>query len=229
MKSRSCSRSAWALGLSSKSTADTSFESQGGPCRLRHLLVTGGRAWSPSLWGTPARRRVLRRARHDTPYGPRMETETVGGIAQDHVARWLAEHVAGLAPPFRYELIAGGRSNLTYDVLDANGRRVVLRRPPLGNVLQSAHDMGREHRIIAALASTDVPVAEALGYCEDPSVNGAPFYVMGSVAGAVLATIVDAEKYPEGSRRPAAEDLVDVMCRLHAVDPDAVGLGALAR
>jgi aminoglycoside phosphotransferase (APT) family kinase protein len=96
-------------------------------------------------------------------------------------------------------------------------------------VLQSAHDMGREHRIIAALRDTDVPVANALGLCDDVEVNGAPFYLMDFVEGAVLATIHDAEAFPEASRRAAADDLVDVMGRLHAVDPDAVGLGTLGR
>ena len=105
----------------------------------------------------------------------------------------------------------------------------MLRRPPLGHVLQSAHDMGREHRIIDALRDTDVPVANALGLCEDVAVNGAPFYLMDFVEGAVLATFDDAEAFPEASRRPAADDLIDVMGRLHAVDPDAVGLGTLGR
>jgi aminoglycoside phosphotransferase (APT) family kinase protein len=155
--------------------------------------------------------------------------ENDAGVDLPRVTAWMVEHVAGVEPPFTVEFISGGRSNLTYRIVDAAGRELVLRRPPLGNVLQSAHDMGREHRIIAALAATDVPVADALGYCDDPSVNGAPFYVMSFVAGAVLATIADAEAYPESSRRPAANDLIDVMCRLHAVDPDAVGLETLAR
>ena len=105
----------------------------------------------------------------------------------------------------------------------------MLRRPPLGHVLQSAHDMGREHRIIDALRDTDVPVANALGLCDDVDVNGAPFYLMDFVEGAVLATFDDAAAFPEASRRPAADDLIDVMGRLHAVDPDAVGLGTLGR
>ena len=88
--------------------------------------------------------------------------------------------------PFEFTLIAGGRSNLTFTVTDANGRRFVLRRPPLGAVLATAHDMAREHRIIAAVGTTDVPVPPALGLCTDESVNGAPFYVMGYVDGVVL-------------------------------------------
>ena len=151
------------------------------------------------------------------------------GVDVPRVTEWIVEHVPGVAAPLVFEFIAGGRSNLTYRVVDAAGRELVLRRPPLGNLLHTAHDMGREHRIIAALAPTDVPVAEALGHCDDPAVTGAPFYVMAFVPGVVLATIADAEAYPTASRGPVADDLVDVLCRLHAVDPDAVGLGTLAR
>jgi aminoglycoside phosphotransferase (APT) family kinase protein len=89
--------------------------------------------------------------------------------------------------------------------------------------------MGREHRIIAALAATDVPVAPAIGFCADEAVNGAPFYVMGYVAGSVLATRDDALAYPEALRRPATEHFMDVLARLHRVDPDDVGLTTLGR
>jgi aminoglycoside phosphotransferase (APT) family kinase protein len=156
-------------------------------------------------------------------------TDVGAGIDLPRVTDWIAAHVTGVVPPFTARFISGGRSNLTYQLVDAAGRAIVLRRPPLGHVLQSAHDMGREHRIIDALRDTDVPVANALGLCEDGTVNGAPFYLMDYVAGAVLATRDDAEAYPAASRRPAADDLIDVMGRLHAVDPDAVGLGTLGR
>ena len=154
---------------------------------------------------------------------------TIPGSTCPRVTEWMVGNIPDVVAPLAVEFISGGRSNLTYRIVDGAGRQLVLRRPPLGNVLQSAHDMGREHRIIAALAPTDVPVAEALGYCDDVTVNGAPFYVMGFVGGAVLATITDAEAYPEASRRPASDDLIDVLCRLHAVDPDEVGLETLAR
>src|SRR3954453_20227351 len=108
------------------------------------------------------------------------------GIERERVDPWLAEPVAGVSAPFAYRLIAGGRSNLTYEVTDGAGRRFVLRRPPLGNLLQSAHDMGREHRLIRALAPTPVPVPSPLAFCEDASVTGAPFYVMTFVDGVVL-------------------------------------------
>jgi aminoglycoside phosphotransferase (APT) family kinase protein len=159
-----------------------------------------------------------------------METETLSGIAREKVDPWLAGHVAGVQPPFEYRLIAGGRSNLTYAVSDGDGRRFVLRRPPLGHVLQSAHDMGREHRIISALAPTAVPVPEPLAFCEDPAVNDAPFYVMGFVDGHVLDDARGAELHlDKAARSQASDSIIDVLVELHAVDPDAVGLGDLGR
>jgi aminoglycoside phosphotransferase (APT) family kinase protein len=159
-----------------------------------------------------------------------MSAETVSGIATRRVDAWLAEHVEDLEPPFRYGPISGGRSNLTFAVRDANGRRVVLRRPPLGGVLQSAHDMGREHRIISALGPTPVPVPEALGYCDDPAVNGAPFYVMDYVDGVVLHDALDVPAGLGAEQRVTLGcSLVDVLADLAAVDPDVVGLGDLGR
>lgn len=151
------------------------------------------------------------------------------GIDVPKVSAWLAAHVEGAEPPFVFELIAGGRSNLTYLVTDANGVRRVLRRPPLGHVLATAHDMAREHRIIAAVGTTAVPVAPALGLCEDLEVNGSPFYVMGFVDGVVLDSADKADLLPLDLRPVAAHHLIDVLADLHAVDVDAVGLGDLAR
>jgi aminoglycoside phosphotransferase (APT) family kinase protein len=159
-----------------------------------------------------------------------MGAQTLSGIAQDRVDAWLAEHVDAVQPPFRYSLIAGGRSNLTFEVVDGRGRRFVLRRPPLGGVLQSAHDMGREHRIISALAPTRVPVPEPLGYCDDAEVNGAPFYVMDYVEGVVLAEASDVgPELGERERECIAASMVDTLAELGAVNPDAVGLGDLGR
>ncbi|MEP6658825.1 MAG: phosphotransferase family protein [Acidimicrobiales bacterium] len=152
------------------------------------------------------------------------------GVNRDAVSAWLTAHVDGAVAPFTFELIAGGHSNLTYAVTGADGRRVVLRRPPLGHVLASAHDMGREHRIISALAGTKVPVAPALGYCDDIEVNGAPFYVMGFVDSFVVRDQATARAVLEpAARRHAGESLADTLAAIHAVDPDAVGLGDLGR
>ncbi|HZU73970.1 MAG TPA: phosphotransferase family protein [Acidimicrobiales bacterium] len=152
------------------------------------------------------------------------------GIDEPRVGAWLEANIAGARGPFSYELIAGGRSNLTFKVTDSAGRHYVLRRPPISHVLPTAHDMGREHRIISALGPTPVPVAPALGYCDDESVNGRPFYVMGHVEGHIVRDQATAEKVlDEQARRTASEDLVDVMAAIHAVDVDAVGLGDLGR
>ena len=151
------------------------------------------------------------------------------GIDVPKVTAWFEEHIDGAQGPLQFELIAGGRSNLTFKVVDANGTNFVLRRPPLGHVLATAHDMGREHRIISALAPTAVPVAPALGYCDDPEVNGASFYVMGFVDGLIVRDPNSSKALEPGARRRAGESLVDVLVAIHDVAPDDVGLGDLGR
>jgi aminoglycoside phosphotransferase (APT) family kinase protein len=152
------------------------------------------------------------------------------GIDLATLVPWLEAHVEGLRAPLTFTLVAGGRSNITYRVDDAGGRAYVLRRPPLKQVLATAHDMGREHRIISALGPTDVPVPATYAYCDDPAVNGAPFYVMDFVEGHVVRTRKAAEKVlPEPARLRASESLIEVLGAIHAVDPDAVGLGELGR
>jgi aminoglycoside phosphotransferase (APT) family kinase protein len=158
------------------------------------------------------------------------ERPVPAGIDDHGVSAWFAANVDGVTLPLAYELIAGGRSNLTFAVDDAAGRRYVLRRPPTGHLLPTAHDMGREHRIIAAVGPAGVPVATALGYCEDPTVTGAPFYVMDFVDGHILRSEADAEAtFDLAGRRRLSEDLVDTLAAIHALDPDEVGLGDLAR
>ena len=154
---------------------------------------------------------------------------SVQGIDVDKVSTWLVDNIDGARAPFSFDLIAGGRSNLTYRVTDADGTRFVLRRPPLGHVLATAHDMAREFRIIAAVGATRVPVPRALGLCTDESVNGANFYVMGFVDGVVLDSADKAAALPTELRPAAANHLIDVLADLHAVDVDDVGLGDLAR
>ena len=109
------------------------------------------------------------------------------GINSENLNAWFKENIEGAEPPLEFDLIAGGHSNLTFRVTDRAGNRFVLRRPPTGAVIATAHDMAREHRIIAALEETPVPVPSALGLCEDPSVNDAPFYIMNFIDGHVLA------------------------------------------
>ena len=151
------------------------------------------------------------------------------GIQIEPVSEWLESKIEGARGPFRFELIEGGRSNLTYRVLDSVGNELVLRRPPLGAVLATAHDMAREHRIISAVAQSSVPVAPALGVCEDESVNGAPFYVMRFVRGRVLATAGDSSVLSIEERARVGRRFFDVLADLHSVDPDEIGLGDLGR
>jgi aminoglycoside phosphotransferase (APT) family kinase protein len=153
------------------------------------------------------------------------------GVDVPKVTTWFEQHVDGVKPPLDFELIAGGRSNLTYKVTDAADQAYVLRRPPLGHVLATAHDMGREHRIISALAPTAVPVAPTLGLCTDEAVNGSPFYVMAFVEGVIVRDTNSAitELPNEATRAQVGRSLVEALVAIHDVDPDAVGLGDLGR
>ncbi|MGQ0467413.1 MAG: phosphotransferase family protein [Sporichthyaceae bacterium] len=128
--------------------------------------------------------------------------------------------------PLTAELISGGRSNLTYSLTDG-ANRWVLRRPPLGHVLETAHDMGREYRVMAALEPTDVPVPHMVALAGE-DVMGVPFYVMDFVDGAIVRTKEEFAAF-EDNPEALAEELVGVLARLHSVDAAAVGLGELGR
>lgn len=131
---------------------------------------------------------------------------------------------AGLERALRAELIGGGKSNLTYRLRDSC-HDWVLRRPPLGHVLATAHDMAREYRVMSALAPTPVPVPAMVTLCEDPSVIGAPFYVMQYVHGSILRRTTDTDQLTGGARSALAHQLIDTLAELHEVDPTGVGLG----
>lgn len=151
------------------------------------------------------------------------------GINDESVTAWLAAHVPDLEPPVNFSLIAGGHSNLTFRCEDSAGNAYVLRRPPLGHVLESAHDMGREHKIIDALKNSSVPVPPNFGLCNDKSVNEADFYIMKFIDGVVLNDAVVAKGLPEAERASIGLHVVDILSELHAVNPDEVGLGDLGR
>ncbi|MER5262665.1 phosphotransferase family protein [Actinosynnema sp. NPDC002837] len=138
----------------------------------------------------------------------------------------LAAHLG--TGPLTGDLIPGGRSNLTYRVTDGH-ERWVLRRPPLGHVLATAHDMSREHRVIKALADTAVPVPRVELLCEDTDVIGAPFYLMEEVPGVALRHRDQCPWLTPDKARTLSERLVDVLADLHAVDPKEVGLGDFGR
>jgi aminoglycoside phosphotransferase (APT) family kinase protein len=126
------------------------------------------------------------------------------------------------------QLIAGGRSNLTYR-LTVGPRQLVLRRPPLGHVLPTAHDMSREFRVLSALAGTRVPVARPVAFCDDSDVIGAPFYLMDYVPGVVLRTRQDSSVLTESQAADLSEQLADMLAAIHGVDVEAVGLSGLGR
>ncbi|MCQ8772503.1 phosphotransferase family protein [Streptomyces telluris] len=151
------------------------------------------------------------------------------GLDPDRLRAHLERERPGLVRgPLVAELIEGGRSNLTYSVTDGTGRWVV-RRPPLGHVLATAHDMRREHRVISALRPTAVPVPETVLLCEDESVLGSPFYVMEFVEGTPYRTAAQLTAIgPERTRRVVL-GLADTLVRLHAVDPQAAGLADFGR
>ena len=171
------------------------------------------------------------------------------------LAAWLNGHVPGGPVELTdIQLIAGGRSNLTYRLTvqgpgpgpgaapgtgpeaapgtgpGAEGTRLlVLRRPPLGHVLPTAHDMSREFRVLSALAGTRVPVAPLVASCTDVEVIGAPFYVMEYVPGVVLRTRADTKALTEAQAADLSRRLAEMLAAIHAVDVDQVGLGDLGR
>ena len=151
------------------------------------------------------------------------------GINEIGVESWLKEHVPVLEGEVGFSLIVGGHSNLTFKCVDEAGNNYVLRRPPLGHVLESAHDMGREYKIIDALRDSNVPVPATYGLCQDKEVNGANFYVMDYVEGLVLNDSVISAQVKEVDRRAIGLHVIEILCNLHAMDMDDVGLGDLGR
>ena len=151
------------------------------------------------------------------------------GIDVPKVTAWFEEHIDGAKGPLEFELIAGGRSNLTFKVTDANGVDYVLRRPPLGHVLATAHDMGREHRIISALAADPRSRRPRPRLLRRPRGQRRRFYVMGFVDGLIVRDPNSTKALEPDARPKAGENLVDVLAAIHDVDPDDVGLGDLGR
>ncbi|MGH6654358.1 MAG: phosphotransferase family protein [Actinocrinis sp.] len=155
------------------------------------------------------------------------------GLPLARLGEYLAAHEPGFADgPLRAELIAGGKSNLTYTVTGRRGGEPaawVLRRPPLGHVLATAHDMAREFRVLSALAPTGVPVPRVYALCQDADVIGAPFYLMERVEGTVYRNTTQAAELSPQRARAMSWALMDVLADLHAVDPGEVGLADFGR
>ncbi len=151
------------------------------------------------------------------------------GLDLPALASFLESHGVATVGPLRADVIAGGRSNLTYSVTDGT-QRWVVRRPPLAHVLPTAHDMAREWRVMSALQATEIPVPRTVVRCEDASVIGAPFYVMGYVDGHVVRDRFPAQ-WPatKATAEAMSAALIDTLLALHAVSPDDVGLGDFGR
>ena len=150
------------------------------------------------------------------------------GYDVEAVEAWIRDNTEGLQPPFEWVRLEGGHSNLTYSLTDQKGKRAVVRRPPMGELLPKAHDMGREFSIISGLGATAVPVPIAYGYCESPEVTGAHFYVMSQVDGKALFELEDAlDHLTEDARPNVGVSFMDVLASLHSVEPDDIGLGDL--
>jgi aminoglycoside phosphotransferase (APT) family kinase protein len=151
------------------------------------------------------------------------------GLDLARLDAYLASAMPGLVTgPLAAEIVVGGRSNLTYYLTDGTNRWV-LRRPPLGHVLRTAHDMTREFRVLSGLAKTSVPVPVTVHLCEDPEPLGAPFYLMEHVPGDVLRTKQQCVELGARTCTAVVERLIDVLAELHTVDPDSVGLGEFGR
>lgn len=149
-------------------------------------------------------------------------------VPPERLGPWIADHVPGTRGTVEVTQLAGGSSNLTFRVRDGE-HDWVLRRPPLHGVLATAHDMHREYRVQAALAATDVPVAGQVAECTDESVIGAPFYLMQRLDGVVYDDVDAVAHLTDEQGLDASYELVEVLARLHAVDPEAVGLGDFGR
>ncbi|PPJ15119.1 phosphotransferase family protein [Nocardia cyriacigeorgica] len=158
-----------------------------------------------------------------------MQTRTdLPGLDLGRFSTWLRGRLPITSAALRGTVIAGGKSNLTYEISDGTTRWIV-RRPPLGHVLATAHDMAREYRVMDALRQTDVPVPAMYALCQDDTVLGAPFYVMEHVEGMPYRTAAElAELGPERTRAISTR-LVDTLAALHAVDPATVGLSDFGR
>lgn len=162
-------------------------------------------------------------ANSDSPAGINVPAVT------DWVRTTLEAQGQELVGALDFDQIPGGRSNITFKVTDEAGNSWALRRPPTGNVLATAHDMTREYRVMAALASTPVPVPKMVGLCSDELVTDAPFYVMEWVDGEVIRNRKDAETFDAAANRKIAISVVQNLAKIHQVDIDAVHLGDFAK
>jgi aminoglycoside phosphotransferase (APT) family kinase protein len=153
------------------------------------------------------------------------------GLDVARLQAWLRANEPALlgAGPLSATLIAGGRSNLTYALRGAS-EPLVLRRPPLGHVQSTAHDMAREFRVISALQGSAVPVPRAVRYVEDAAAGvDTPFYLMERSRGRIFSSRADNSAYSPAQLRRLSGDLIRTLAALHSIDPDVIGLGDFGR
>ncbi|WP_137294470.1 phosphotransferase family protein [Nocardioides dongxiaopingii] len=155
-----------------------------------------------------------------------MRAGDLPGIDPDGLRAWFATELA-VDAPLAYTPVGGGQSNLTYRVDEQGGRHRcwALRRPPVGELRPTAHDVVREWRVITGLAGTPVPVAPAAGVCRDPGVTGAPFYLMDFVGGVVLDGDRAADELDPAARAAFVEACVRTLVAVHEVPPEVAGVG----
>jgi aminoglycoside phosphotransferase (APT) family kinase protein len=163
-----------------------------------------------------------------------MTASVLPGLNLPTVTAFLGERLAGFDPDATVDvrLLAGGRSNLTYRLSQQSPtgvRQWALRRPPLGHVLASAHDMSREFRVLAGLHAVGYPVPKPQLECADATVIGAPFLVMDFVDGRIVADTTTAAALDPAAAGAVSADLVSVLARLHALEPADAGLADLGR
>lgn len=149
--------------------------------------------------------------------------ETPAGLDLPAIHSWLSEHIPNLRP-LTAKLIVGGKSNLTYRITSENGKHWVLRRPPLGHVLATAHDMQREYTVMKALNPSSVPVPTMIAMCTDPEITGAPFYVMEDIPGTAYRSVKELAQLGEAATRALSTTLIQTLAHLHAINPGDVGL-----
>lgn len=158
-----------------------------------------------------------------------MSEQDLPGLDLRRLRTYVDERVPGLVKDvLTGQVVQGGRSNLTYVVSDGRSRWVV-RRPPLGHVLPTAHDMSREYRVLRALGPTAVPVPATVVLCRDTTVIGAPFYVMEFVPGRSFRAAAELAELGEHRTIHIGNSLVDTLAALHAIDPEALGLEDFGR
>ncbi|MGZ4555414.1 MAG: phosphotransferase family protein [Mycobacteriaceae bacterium] len=150
------------------------------------------------------------------------------GLNPDAVTRWIDSLGIDFSGPLNFERIGLGQSNLTFLVRDQQDRKWVLRRPPLGHLLASAHDVAREARILSALEDTAVPTPRVYGLCEDPEISDVPLLLMEFVDRQVVDRMSAAEALTPQRRREIGVSLPDTLVKIHAVDLEATGLTSLA-